>query len=112
MTRISGAGLQSAAIAKQVTPNNYHAMSKSKTLSLLILVIAVALAFLLNPSPEKHRAEIKKAMAERSELAKIFGIGSLTAFASTYHSLGVASYTTVGDKKISFGMFGMIFVSE
>jgi uncharacterized membrane protein len=87
-------------------------MSKSKTVFLVIVVIAAALAFLLNPSPEKHRAEIRKAMAERSEIAKVFGIGSITAFASTYHSLGIASYTTVGDKKISFGMFGMVFVSE
>jgi hypothetical protein len=87
-------------------------MSKSTTISIVITGTAIALAFLLNPSPEKHRAEIKRAIAERSQIAKVLGMGALTAFASTYHSLGIASYTTVGEKNVSFGMFGMVFVSE
>lgn len=87
-------------------------MSKSTTISIVITAAVIALAFLLNPSPEKHRAKIKSAIAERSQIAKVLGIGSLTAFASTYHSLGVASYTTVGEKTVSFGAYGMVFVSE
>ena len=39
-------------------------------------------------------------------------LGSLTAFVSNYHSLGVASYTTVNDKLQSFGLLGMVFVSD
>jgi hypothetical protein len=31
---------------------------------------------------------------------------------STYHSLGVASYTTVRDRTLSFGALGMVFVLE
>jgi hypothetical protein len=87
-------------------------MSKSTTISIVIAGAALALAFLLNPSPEKHRAEIKRTIAERSQIANVFGMGAITAFASTYHSLGVASYTTVGEKKVSFGVFGLVFVAE
>lgn len=72
----------------------------------------VAAAFVLNPSPEQHRAEIRKAVAERSPLAAVLGVGALTAFASTYHPLGVASYTTVNGRTVSIGAFGMVFVLQ
>lgn len=72
----------------------------------------VAVAFVLNPSPEQHRAEIRKAVAERSPLAAVLGVGALTAFASTYHPLGVASYTTVNGRTVSIGAFGMVFVLQ
>lgn len=87
-------------------------MSKSTIISIAITGVAIVLAFQLNPSSEKHRASIKKAIAERSQIAKVLGVGALTAFASTYHSVGIASYTTVGEKTVSFGAFGMVFVSE
>jgi hypothetical protein len=86
-------------------------MSKASTAT-LVAAGALALAFALNPSPEKHREKIKAAIAERSQLERILGIGQLTSFASKYHSLGVASYTTVGDKLVSVGAFGMIFVAD
>ena len=69
---------------------------------------ALVLALALNPSPEQHRAKIKAAIAERSPIAGALGIGSLTAFTSTYHTLGVASYTTVNDKTVSVGAFGVV----
>jgi hypothetical protein len=31
---------------------------------------------------------------------------------STYHSLGVASYTTAGKQTLSVGVLGMVFVSQ
>ena len=40
------------------------------------------------------------------------GVGALTAFASSYHSLGVASYTTVGNRTVSWGAFGVVFVTS
>ena len=64
-----------------------------------------------HPDEERHRARIKAAVAERSPVAGALGMGALTAFASTYHSLGVASYTRVGDKTVSYGAFGMVFVN-
>lgn len=82
----------------------------NKTLtSALVAGAVVALAFVLNPSADQHRAKIKAAVAERSPLAGALGIGALAAFASTYHPLGVASYTTVNGKTVSWGAFGMVF---
>ncbi len=84
-----------------------------KTLVSAIVVLGiVALAFALNPSPEQHRAKIRQAIAERSPVAGALGLGSLTAFVSTYHPLGVASFTTVNDRTVSVGAFGMVFVIE
>lgn len=84
-------------------------MSKKSLTSALVAGAVVALAFVLNPSAEQHRAKIKAAVAERSPLAGALGIGALAAFASTYHPLGVASYTTVNGKTVSWGAFGMVF---
>lgn len=80
--------------------------------SLLVAVALVVLAVVLNPSAEKHRATIRKAIAERSQVEKVLGVGQLTAFVSRYHSVGVASYTTVNDKVTSVGAFGMVFVAD
>ena len=80
--------------------------------SLLAAAGIIVLAVVLNPSAEKHRATIKETIAERSQLEKVLGVGQLTAFASRYHSVGVGSYTTVNDKVLTVGVFGMVFVSE
>lgn len=84
----------------------------SKPATLIVAVAAVILAFVLNPSADRHREKIKEAIAERSQLEKLLGIGQLTSFASRYHSLGVASYTTVNDKVTSIGAFGIVFVTD
>ena len=83
------------------------------TITFLVTIAAViALAFVLNPSADKHREKIKEVIAERSQLERLLGIGQLTSFASRYHSLGLASYTTVNDTVTSVGAFGMVFVTE
>lgn len=84
-------------------------MSKKTLTSAVVAGAVVALAFVLNPSAEQHRTKIKAAVAERSPLAGALGLGALAAFASTYHPLGVASYTTVNGKTVSWGVFGMVF---
>lgn len=84
----------------------------SKPATLIVAVAAVILAVVLNPSADRHREKIKEAIAERSQLEKLLGIGHLTSFASRYHSLGVASYTTVNDKVTSVGAFGIVFVPD
>lgn len=80
--------------------------------ALAIAAAVIVLAVVLNPSADRHRSRIKAAIADRSPLAGAIGIGSLTAFASTYHSLGVASYTRAGERIVSFGAFGMVFVFQ
>jgi hypothetical protein len=87
-------------------------MARTSLVSAVAGGALVAAAFVLNPSPEQHRAEIRNAIAERSQLAGLLGIGALTAFASTYHPLGVASYTTVNGRTVSIGAFGLVFVLQ
>ena len=85
-------------------------MAKAVVVSAVVAATVTAAAFLLNPSPEQHRAKIKESVAERSPIAGALGLGALTAFASTYHPLGVASYTTSNDRVVSVGALGVVFV--
>ena len=79
---------------------------------LAVLAAVVLLAFVLNPSPERHRDKIREAVGQRSPIAGALGLGSLAAFVTNYHSLGVASYTKAGDKTLSFGAFGLVVVNN
>ena len=81
-------------------------------MSVIILAGSIALAVVLNPSPDQHRAKIKEAVAARSQLEHLLGVGVLTAFASKYSTLGVLSYTTVNERIISVGLMGMVFVVQ
>jgi hypothetical protein len=85
-------------------------MKRSTTITVAVAAVLLLLAFVLNPSPERHRTKIREAVGQRSQIAKAVGVGALTAFASSYHSLGIASYTTVGDRTVSYGAFGLVFV--
>jgi hypothetical protein len=87
-------------------------MRNKKVVTIAALAATLLLAFVLNPSPERHRARIKEDMGKHSQLAAALGLGSVAAFASTYHSLGIASYTTAGDRTLSIGVLGMVFVLE
>jgi hypothetical protein len=87
-------------------------MARSPVVPLATVAVVLALAFLLNPSPERHRQKIKDTVAQRSPVARVLGLGSVAAFASTYHSLGLASYTKAGERTLSFGLLGMVFVLQ
>lgn len=87
-------------------------MAKKVVTPLLVLAVLVLLAIVLNPSPERHREQIRETLGERSPIARVLGLGSLAAFASSYHSLGLASYTRAGDRTLSVGAFGMVFVND
>jgi hypothetical protein len=86
-------------------------MPKPLTAAVGALLLA-GLAFALNPSGDRHRAKIKAAIAERSPVAGALGLGAVAAVATTYHDLGVASYTTFGERVISVGAFGLVFVAS
>lgn len=86
--------------------------NRSVLLVAAVASAATAAAFLLNPSPDRHRERIAETVAERSPLAGALGIGALKAFASEYHSLGVASYTTVNEQTLSVGALGLVFVLQ
>ena len=85
-------------------------MSKTKTVPIGAAALVLILAVVLNPSPESHRTKMKEVIADRSPIEGLLGVGVLTAMASTYHSLGVASYTTINDKTITVGAFGLVFL--
>ena len=87
-------------------------MAKTHLMSAALGAALVVAAVVLNPSPERHREKIRASVAQRSPLAGALGVGALAAFVSSYHSLGVASYTTVKDKTLSIGVLGMVFVLE
>jgi hypothetical protein len=87
-------------------------MLKHPALSAALAIAVLAFSFVLNPSPAYHRTKIKETIGERNPIAGALGVGSLTALASTYHSLGVASYVTAGERTLSVGMFGLVFVLQ
>jgi hypothetical protein len=87
-------------------------MSKTLVKPLVAAAVILAMAFVLNPSPERHRLKIKESIGERNVVARTLGLGSLAALASTYHSLGVASYTTAGERTLSLGLMGIVYVPE
>ena len=87
-------------------------MAKSIFVSLAAAAGVLALALVLNPSPDRHRSKIKEVTGERSPVARVLGLGSLAAFASNYHSLGVASYTTAGERVLSIGALGLVVVLQ
>lgn len=88
------------------------ARSRSTLVPIVVVAALVAAAFAFNPSPDRHRQKIKEAMAERSSIARVLSLGSVAAFASNYHSLGVASYTKVGDRLMSVGFMGYVHVAR
>jgi hypothetical protein len=86
--------------------------NRSTLVPIAVTTAVVAAAFVFNPSPDRHRLKIREAMAQRSTIARVLSLGSLAAFASNYHSLGVASYTKVGDRMLSVGFMGYVHVPE
>jgi hypothetical protein len=85
-------------------------MFKNPLVSAVFALLVVGLGFSLNPTPQQHHEKIKQAVAEKSQLAGALGLGSLAAFASSYHSLGVASYTEVNGKTLTVGAFGLVIL--
>lgn len=83
-------------------------MFKNSFVSAVVAFAVVALGFAFNPTPEQHQEKIKQAVAEKSPLAGQLGLGALAAFAASYHSLGVASYTQVNGKTLTVGAFGLV----
>jgi hypothetical protein len=86
-------------------------MSKAVTSAIVTAAVFVA-AIALNPSADKHREKIRQATADRHPVAGALGLGALKAFVSSYHSVGVASYTTGDEQLQSVGAFGVVLVLD
>lgn len=80
--------------------------------ALAALVVLAVVAFVANPGPEAHRNKLKSEIAARSQIAAVLQLGSLAAFVSEYHTLGLASYSTVNGRTVSYGAFGLVYVPD
>jgi hypothetical protein len=93
-------------LARNIAPLDHgQSFLRFRLVTAAVFVAAIA----LNPPLARGRSSRP---AERSPIAGALGLGALTAFVSTYHSWGVASYTTANDQVLSVGAFGMVFVRE
>lgn len=74
------------------------------------VVLLTVVAFFTNPGPDAHRDKLKAEIGARSQLAAVLRLGSLAAFVSEYHTLGLASYATVNGRTVTYGAFGIVYV--
>ncbi|MEJ5989953.1 hypothetical protein WG902_08145 [Ramlibacter sp. PS3R-8] len=87
-------------------------MSRGRLITFAVLAVVLLVAFATNPSPDRHRVKLREAAGDRNPLARVPGVGVMTELSTGYHSLGVASYTTVGNRIVSWGVFGVVFVKS
>ena len=85
-------------------------MSKKSLIIIIAVLVALIAAMTLNPSAAKHREAIREAVAQRSPIAGMLGIGALQAMTVEYRSYGVVSYTSYDDHVISVGALGIVHV--
>lgn len=87
-------------------------MSKRSLFTIIAVLAFIVLAMALNPSHERHRQAIREAVAARNPIAGVLGLGALQSLTVEYHSLGIASYTSVDDRVISVGALGFVHVKR
>ena len=91
--------------------NDMETSGKSRLVrnTIIVAVILVA-AIALNPSKRRHDDALRKKVADRSPIAGMLGLGRVMSWTTSYHSLGVASYTKSDDRVISIGALGVVWV--
>lgn len=87
-------------------------MTRTILKTFIAILAVLVVAAVSNPGPDAHRGKIKEAIAARSPIAALLRLGDLTAFTSSYHSVVVASYTMAGDRLVSVGAFGIVYVPD
>jgi hypothetical protein len=80
--------------------------------AVIAVLVLLAAAFLLNPGADAHRDKLQREIAARSRIAGLLRLGNLAALASSYHTLGVASYSKINDRVVTYGAFGVVFVPD
>ncbi|WP_138431874.1 hypothetical protein [Fodinibius saliphilus] len=88
-------------------------MNKLKEAKKIItfLVIALILA-VTNPSKESHKQGIKEKYNSQNPITGALGGGYLTSENTEYRSYGVFSLCKINSGGASFGILGMVFVSD
>jgi hypothetical protein len=87
-------------------------MANRLVVTALLASAVTASAFVLNPTHEQHREQIRQSVTDHNALAGVLGFGTLKALATSYHSFGVVSWTTMGKHTVSVGALGMVFIVE
>jgi hypothetical protein len=78
------------------------------TFLLLLVLVAASLAG-SNPRHELHSQAIHDSSWESSPVATLLGKSVIESAVSEYHSVVVASFTTVGEQVVTIGMFGHVW---
>lgn len=73
----------------------------------LLFVVVLVIAALLNPDKTKHDAAIRQQVKKQSPVASLLGGGRLASWIADYHSLAIASYTTIDGDVVTIGAFGI-----
>ena len=84
----------------------------SPLLGLLVVLAAATLLAVTNPSESTHRKAIATQFNEERPLAGAVGLGAIGAQVPEYHSVVLASYTTVGNEITSIGLLGMAWTVD
>jgi hypothetical protein len=84
------------------------ATKKSWTRALFVVLGVVAVAIVANPDKSRHDEVIRNRVADNHPIASLIGAGRLTSMMAQYHSIGVASYTTLDNQVATVGAFGIV----
>lgn len=91
--------------------NDLETTGKSRRVRNAIVVVVILLvAVALNPGKRRHDDALRQKVADQSPIAGMLGIGRIMTWTTSYHSLGIASYTTSDDRVISVGALGLVYV--
>lgn len=83
--------------------------SKPSSSRAIIFVLAIiALAALSNPPKQRHDKVIREQVRKSHPVLSLFGGGRLASWVAGYHSVGIASYTTIDNEVVTFGAFGIV----
>jgi hypothetical protein len=78
----------------------------------IAVMLAVLILVLSNPSKEQHRDAFRGAVRRELPLASLLGAGRVASWLTDYHSLGVASFSTLDGSVVTFGAFGIVWAAE
>jgi hypothetical protein len=68
------------------------------------------MALVFNPSEAYHRAKLRAAVEERQPITKLFGISQLAIAGMKYKSYGFVLLMSLGDRKVTVGLYGYVYV--
>lgn len=83
--------------------------ARTRNIAIGIAILTVA-AFFLNPDEQEHDSALRGGIARKAPVASLLGGGRVASWLSTYHDLGVASYTEIDGRVRTMGALGIVVV--